>query len=173
MDALTDADGRPQLRIRNGEDTSMTIGDRPMVNDLSYRPWEVSAAAIAALLKELSSPPSLRVEVIAMPEIRTVAVQQETPASPREVTAKEWITDEARRLKRLDKIPVGITKSRGGKTEFAILLEANMKAAARTDHSISISPVGWEYIRNHLQEWALWPIADIKLPDPPEDQSQE
>jgi hypothetical protein len=81
IDGWTDADGRPQLRIRNGVDPNITIGiDWPL--DLSYRPWEIAVAAVAALMKELSSPPSLRVEVIAMPEIRTVAVQPETPASP-------------------------------------------------------------------------------------------
>jgi hypothetical protein len=55
MDGWTDADGQPQFRIRNGVDTSMTIGDRPMDIDLSYRPWEISTAAVAALQKELSS----------------------------------------------------------------------------------------------------------------------
>jgi hypothetical protein len=84
-------------------------------------------------------------------------VQPETPASPCELTAKEWITLEAQRLKRCNKIPVGIIK-----TEFAVLLEANMKEAAKTDHSISISPVGWRYIFNHLLEWGLWPITDIE-----------
>jgi len=72
MDALTDADGRPQLRIRNGVDTSMTIGDRPMVNDLSYRPWEVSAAAIAALRKELS--PNTEQIVLALPPVINMRV---------------------------------------------------------------------------------------------------
>src|SRR5262249_15741590 len=126
-------------------------------NDLSYRPWEVSTAAIAALLKELSSPPPLRVEVIAMPPIRTVALQPEPPVPARELTAKEWITFEAQRLKRLNKIPVGISK-----TNFAKMLGTNMEETARTDHSISISPVGWNYIFNFLQTWALWPITDIK-----------
>jgi hypothetical protein len=102
-------------------------------------------------------PPPLRVEVTALPEIRTVAVQPETPASPRELTAKEWITHEAQRLKQLDQIRAGILK-----TEFAQMLETNMKEAARTNTSISISPVGWRYIFNHLQEWGLWPITDIE-----------
>jgi hypothetical protein len=102
-------------------------------------------------------PPPLRVEVITLPEIKTVALQPETPASLRELTAKEWITFETQRLKRLNEIPVGITK-----TGFAMLLETNMKKAAKTDHSISISPVGWKYILNHLQEWGLWPIAIIE-----------
>jgi hypothetical protein len=35
----------------------MTLGDRPMVKDLSYRPWEVSTASIAALRAKLSSTP--------------------------------------------------------------------------------------------------------------------
>jgi hypothetical protein len=52
-----------------------------MVNDLSYRPWEASVAAIAALLKELSSPPSLRVEVIAMPPIKTVTSHPQSATS--------------------------------------------------------------------------------------------
>jgi hypothetical protein len=102
-------------------------------------------------------PPPLRVEVTALPEIKTVAVQPETPASPRELTAKEWITHEAQRLKQLDQIRAGILK-----TEFAQMLETNMKEAARTNTSISISPVGWRHIFNHLSEWGLWPIAAIK-----------
>jgi hypothetical protein len=99
-----------------------------------------------------------RVEVIALPEIRMAASQSETPASPPEVTAKEWITSEAQRLKQLGKIPVG----KGAKTKFAKLLEANMREAARTDTSILISPVGYEYIRDNLRKWGLWPSAAIK-----------
>src|SRR5262249_53573936 len=55
MDGWTDANGQPQFRIRNGVVPNMTIGDLPMDNDLSYRPWEISTAAVAALQKELSS----------------------------------------------------------------------------------------------------------------------
>jgi hypothetical protein len=117
------------------------------------------ADAAQATESPSSTPPAppLRVEVISLPEIKTVAEKLETPASPRELSAKEWITLEAQRLKRLDMIPVGINQ-----TEFAVMLETNMREAARTDHSISISPVGWRYILNHLREWALWPIAIIE-----------
>jgi hypothetical protein len=97
-----------------------------------------------------------RVQFIEKPTPRAkVARQSKPPAPPRELTAKEWITLEAQRLKRLDKI-------RGNQTEFAVMLETNMKEAARTDRSISISPVGWRYILNHLREWGLWPIASIE-----------
>jgi len=83
--------------------------------------------------------------------------QLQTPASVRELSAKKWITREAQRLKRLGKIPVG----KGAKTKFAKLLEANMKEAARTDTSISISPVSYKHILNQLSAWGLWPIDVI------------
>src|SRR5262249_40555665 len=72
--------------IRNGVDTSMTIGDRPMVIDLSYRPWEVSAAGIAALRKELSSNPEqiapaspIRVQIVG--KVRTQPVEKPKPGT--------------------------------------------------------------------------------------------
>jgi hypothetical protein len=154
----------------------MTIGDQPMVNDLSYRPWEVSAAGIAALKKELSSnseqiaPASpiikvqlvdSKVQLVEKPKPRAKAQtpsQSETLSSPREVAAKEWLMRETQRLKQLGKIPVGI----GAKTKLAKLLAANMVKAARSDTSISIKPVHYRHILNHMSKWGLWPITDIK-----------
>jgi len=76
--------------------------------------------------------------------------QPETPKVVRRVTAKEWITAEAKRLKRTDAIPADISK-----TAFAKLLADNMDRAATYDHSISIRPVRWRYIRNYLSKWGL------------------
>jgi hypothetical protein len=79
------------------------------------------------------------------------------PEKPRRVKSKDWIIKEAQRLKRLDEIPADISK-----TDFAKLLADNMDRAAKADHSISIKPVGWEYIFNHLRKWGLWPISAIQ-----------
>jgi len=90
--------------------------------------------------------------------IQTVMPQLKTPElPPRQVTAIEWIMCEAQRLKRTNKIPAGINK-----TKFAQLLADNMREAAKTDHSIVLRPVRWKYILNHLQAWGLWPIFDIE-----------
>lgn len=82
------------------------------------------------------------------------AVQKPTA---RQVAAIEWITREARRLKRTDKIPAGIKM-----TPFAKMLATNLEEAARTDRSISIKPVGWRHILNKLKKWGLWPIDAIE-----------
>jgi hypothetical protein len=75
----------------------------------------------------------------------------------RHLTAVEWIAHEAQMLSRLGKIPAGINK-----TDFSKLLATNMRNAVGNDPSISFSAVGWEYIRNHLSEWGLWPISKIE-----------
>jgi len=80
---------------------------------------------------------------------------QETPV--RRITAKNWITVEAQRLKRLDKIPAGISK-----TDFAKMLAGNLKAAAVGDPSISVHSGSWKYIRNNLSDWGVWPIRVIE-----------
>jgi hypothetical protein len=82
---------------------------------------------------------------------------QEEPAVVRRMPAMQWIAREAWRLKRIDAMPDDISK-----TEFAKLLADNMERAATYDLSISITPITWKYIRNHLSEWALWPIPVIK-----------
>jgi hypothetical protein len=75
----------------------------------------------------------------------------------RHLTAVEWITREAQMLNRQSKIPIGINK-----TNFSKLLANNMRNAPGKDPSISVNPVKWEYIRNHLSEWDLWPISIIE-----------
>jgi len=104
------------------------------------------------------APSPLQVEVIRLPPIAMMAPQRGPSEPPRrQVTAVEWITGEAQRLKRDNKIPAGISK-----TAFAQMLATNMEEAAKTDHSISIKPVGPGYILNQLEGWSLWPISSIK-----------
>jgi hypothetical protein len=69
-------------------------------------------------------------------------------------TAKEWIVEEARRMKRAGKIPDGITK-----TNFAKLIRDWMKKALRAGAVKKL--VEWKYIRNELSDWDLWPISRI------------
>jgi hypothetical protein len=93
---------------------------------------------------------------------RLVEKQEESAKErPRHVTAKEWITAEARQLKRTDKIPVDIERGRrGAKKKFAQLLATNILNAVKKDRSIT--PVTWKYINNHLLAWGLWPISAIE-----------
>jgi len=83
--------------------------------------------------------------------------QEGEPVKVRHVTAKQWITLEAQRLKRMDLIPPGMTK-----TKFAKLLAANMDFANQYDISIQIRPVKWPHIKNNLENWGLWPISAIQ-----------
>jgi len=92
-----------------------------------------------------------------------LAEREEEPVKeePRHILAVDWITSEARQLKRTGKIPVDIERGkRGAKKEFAQLLATNMIKAAKTDRSIH--PVTWKYIRNHLLAWRLWPTSVIE-----------
>jgi hypothetical protein len=60
------------------------------------------------------------------------------------VSAKTRIEAEARRMKQHNEIPAGIRK-----THFARLLADR----------VGVTP---KYVSNHLTEWGLWPISDIK-----------
>jgi hypothetical protein len=68
-------------------------------------------------------------------------------------SSKEWITAEAKDMKKAGKIPATITK-------FAKELARRMATAAEADHSIH--PIGWPSIKNRLAEWGLWPPDLIK-----------
>lgn len=92
-----------------------------------------------------------------------LAERQEEPAKeePRRILSVDWITAEAKQLKRTGKVPADIERGgHGAKKEFARLLATNMIKAAKTDRSIH--PVTWKYIRNHLLAWRLWPISVIE-----------
>jgi hypothetical protein len=45
-------------------------------------------------------------------------------------------------------------------TDFAKKLALGMKEAAAKDGSIR--PVKWQYIKNKLPDWGLWPVSLIK-----------
>jgi hypothetical protein len=80
----------------------------------------------------------------------------EDPGGPEEATArsKEWIVEEARRLKRAGEISDGIRKS-----DFAKLIEKRMKEAVRA--GTLKKSVGWQHIRNSIRAWDLWPVSRI------------
>lgn len=65
-----------------------------------------------------------------------------------------WITAEAKRMKAAGEIRDGIRK-----TNFAKLLAARMRKAARSDESLRV--VGSPHIKNNLSAWGLWPISVI------------
>jgi len=95
----------------------------------------------------------------AMPEEQPEA-QEEPAAAVRHMTAKKWITAEARRLKRNNLIPANIVS----KMAFATLLAANMALADEWDYSISFSKVVHApYIKNKLEDWGLWPLDRIPI----------
>jgi hypothetical protein len=73
----------------------------------------------------------------------------------KKTSTARWITDEARRLKGAGEIKEGMRI-----TDFAKLLEARMREAAKTD--VTLRAVTWQYIKNHLAAWGLWPINSIK-----------
>jgi len=75
----------------------------------------------------------------------------------RSIATKKWISAEAERLKRLDKIPDGISM-----TAFAQQLANNLEDEARTNRLISVRVVSWKYLRNYLRDWGLWPISAIQ-----------
>jgi hypothetical protein len=81
----------------------------------------------------------------------------EPPAAPRRISAKDWITREAQRLKRLDEIPTNIRQR-----DFAKLLKKNRDDAVKKDASIEIGQADYPYIETHLKEWGLWPPAAIQ-----------
>src|SRR5262249_26829638 len=68
---------------------------------------------------------------------------------------KPWITNAAKQMKKDSQIPANI-----GISDFARKLAGRMREAAKTDSSIH-RPVSWKYIKNHLSEWDLWPVAKI------------
>ena len=85
-----------------------------------------------------------------------LALLPEEPGEPEEpATAKVWIVEEARQMKRDGKIPKGINK-----TDFAQLIEERMIKAVRA--GTVKKAVGWPYIKNQLSDWGLWPISSIK-----------
>ena len=72
------------------------------------------------------------------------------------MSTQEWVTAEAVRLKKDNKIPKDITRP----TDFAKLL-------AEAEANDSTRPIGWRHIKNMLPAWGLWPIESIpsKYPD--------
>jgi hypothetical protein len=79
-----------------------------------------------------------------------------TSDQPKRVSTQEWVTAEAVRLKKDNKIPKDITRP----TDFAKLL-------AEAEANDSTRPIGWRHIKNMLPAWGLWPIESIpsKYPD--------
>jgi hypothetical protein len=73
------------------------------------------------------------------------------------VYAKNWVPAEAIRLKKDNKIPLEVYRR---PTDFARFLEGRMRAAKKTNELLH--PVGWQYIKNHLHKWGIWPIESIK-----------
>jgi hypothetical protein len=80
---------------------------------------------------------------------------------PKRVSTKDWITAEAKRLKKDNEIP---RSAYIHPTTFAKLLWDRMKNAADTDKSIRLRRVDWRHIKNQLRKWGLWPIESIKIP---------
>ena len=77
------------------------------------------------------------------------------PASETHLTpTARWIASEALRLKMTREIHKGTRI-----TDFAKLLETNMRAAAAADGTLR--PVGWLHIKNMLPRWGLWPVSSI------------
>jgi hypothetical protein len=75
------------------------------------------------------------------------------------VTARDWITAEARRMKTAGEIDESIRI-----THFAKILAATMRKAiqaAAPDES-RLRSVGSGTIKNRLRGWGLWPISAIK-----------
>ncbi len=81
------------------------------------------------------------------PALETLATKK-TPTS-------SWVSAEARRMKDAGEIsePIRIT-------DFARLLRARMRDAAKTNASVRL--VTWQHIKNELPGWGLWPISLIK-----------
>ena len=71
------------------------------------------------------------------------AAAEEIQEKPPGVSTKAWVTRKAQRLKRDGEIPDAINK-----TAFA--------------RALAGKSVSWRYVRNHLEEWSLWPISAIK-----------
>ena len=94
------------------------------------------------------------------PASQTAPVQQPGNDLPKRVSAKTWVTDEAKRLKKDNKIPADAKRR---PTEFAKLLERQLRAAADADKTKSIRLVGWQHIKNMLSDWGLWPVESIKI----------
>jgi hypothetical protein len=84
-----------------------------------------------------------------------VPAQTTTDQTATKTPTVSWITAEAKRLKAAGKISELIHI-----TDFAKLLEAQMRKAAKTDSSVRW--VKWQYIKNELPGWGLWPISLIK-----------
>jgi hypothetical protein len=60
------------------------------------------------------------------------------------ILAKVWVTAKAQQMARCGEIPEGISK-----TKFAKLLAGD-------------ATIAWRYIRNHLEDWGLWPPSAIE-----------
>jgi hypothetical protein len=76
---------------------------------------------------------------------------------PKATTAnKSWIATEAKRMKAAGEIN-GSTRI----TSFAKQLEARLKEESKAGDK-SLKPVTWQYIKNMLPAWGLWPIDSIK-----------
>jgi hypothetical protein len=91
--------------------------------------------------------------------------QSKTAAAPapvsdpsKRMSTQEWVTAEAIRLIKANKIP---PKEKKHISHFAQLLEK-----AEVNKS-SPDPIGWLHIKNMLPKWQLWPVESIpsKFPD--------
>jgi hypothetical protein len=88
-------------------------------------------------------------------DLRFFLPEPQPKAKSTQTASVDWVAAEAKRMKAAGEINEGTSI-----TNFAKLLADRMDKARDTDKSIS--PVGWQHIKNMLRPWGLWPIETIE-----------